>query len=237
VSNASSVAMAAHRYAGPRDEFARFGYVAIFYHWIVAVMILANILVAWQFPLVHGSLRSAIFQIHKSIGISVLLLSVLRLAWRLLNPPPPFPNTMRAWERSAAKLVERSFYFVMLALPLTGWAIVSTASLPISTILFGLVHWPNLFFLSTLPFDQKLVAYKLSVGAHHLLAKITYALFALHVLAALRHQFIKRDTVLARMIPFLARRGRTTDLRGPPDAPVPGAEQAHASFSCSSKTM
>jgi len=202
------------RSAAARDEFERFTTVAIFFHWIVAALILANILIAWQFPLVHGSLRLAAFQIHKSIGISVLLLSLLRLAWRVLNPPPPFANTMRAWEMGASKLVERSFYFIMLALPLTGWALSSASDLHVPIVLFGVVHWPDMPFLGTLPFEQKLGVYSSAVAAHHLLAKITYALVALHVLAALRHQFIKRDLVLARMIPSLARRRPLRDLRG-----------------------
>ncbi len=199
--------------AEPANEIARFNYVAIFFHWIVAALILTNILLAWQFPVMHGTLRFAILQLHKSIGISILLLSVLRLMWRLLNPPPPFASTMRAWEMSAAKFVERSFYFVMLAMPLTGWAIVSTSDLHIPTILFGVAQWPDLPVLSALPFEQKLAAYSVAVNAHHLLARMIYALFALHVLAALRHHFIKRDSVLARMIPFLAPRRTFPDLR------------------------
>jgi cytochrome b561 len=201
------------RSAPTRDEFQRFTYIAIFFHWIVAGLILTNILIAWQFPLLHGSLRAAVFQIHKSIGITVLLLSVLRLAWRMLNPPPPFAKTMRAWETGASKLVERSFYFIMLTLPLTGWALSSASDIHVPIVLFGVVRWPDIPLIGTLPFDQKLGVYSLSVAAHHLLAKITYVLVAVHVLAALRHQYIKRDLVLARMIPSLARRRPIHDLR------------------------
>jgi cytochrome b561 len=132
----------------------------------------------------------------------------------MLNPPPPFANTMRAWEKESSKIVERSFYFIMLALPLTGWALSSASDLHVPIVLFGVVHWPDMPFLGTLPFEQKLGVYSSAVAAHHLLAKITYALVALHVLAALRHQFIKRDLVLARMIPSLARRRPLRDLRG-----------------------
>ena len=201
------------RSAPTRDKFERFTTIAILFHCGIAALMLANILIAWQFPLVHGPLRAAVFQIHKSIGITVLLLSVLRLAWRMLNPPPPFANTMRAWEKESSKIVERSFYFIMLALPLTGWALSSAADLHVPIALFGIVHWPDIPFIGTLPFDTKLGVYSLSVAAHHLLAKITYGLVALHVLAALRHQFIKRDLVLARMIPSLARPRPFRDLR------------------------
>lgn len=194
-----------------KGDFARFNYVAIFFHWIVAALIFANVLIAWQFSWVQGPMRLLAFQAHKSIGITVLLLSVLRLLWRAVSTLPPFPETMRSWEKGASKIVERGFYFIMLALPLTGWAIASTSDLGIPTILYGVVHWPNIPVISTLPFEWKLRAYGASVDAHHLLAKITYALVGLHVLAALRHQFIKRDYILARMIPSLA--PRPADLR------------------------
>jgi cytochrome b561 len=195
------------------DGVVRFSDVAIFFHWVVAALILANILIAWQFHSIHGALGSTILQIHKSIGITILLLSVLRLMWRLLNPPPPFAITMQASEQGAAKIVERSFYFIMFAMQLTGWAIVSASSLPTPVTLFGVVHWPYIPSLGTLPFDQKLRMYGLSVGAHYLLGSITYALLTLHVLAALRHQFLKRDAVLARMIQLLAQRKAVADRR------------------------
>jgi cytochrome b561 len=207
------VAMEGRRPEPMDDGIVRFSYVAIFFHWVVAALILANILIAWQFRSIHGALGSAILQIHKSIGITILLLSVLRLMWRLLNPPPPFAITMQSWEKGATKIVERSFYFIMFAMPLTGWAIVSASSLPTPITLFGVVHWPYIPSLGTLPFDQKLRMYGLSAAAHHLLASITYALFALHLLAALRHQFLKRDAVLTRMIPALARRRAVADRR------------------------
>lgn len=213
MSSYDAVVMGSRRSEPLDDGVVRFTYVAIFFHWVVAALIFTNILMAWQFHSIHGALGSAILQIHKSIGITILLLSVLRLMWRLLNPPPPFATTMQAWEKGAATIVERGFYFIMIAMPLTGWAIVSTLSHPTSIRLFGVVHWPYIPFLSTLPFDQKLGVYSLSVAAHHLLARITYALLALHVLAALRHQFIKRDAVLARMVPALARRRATAGPR------------------------
>lgn len=194
-----------------KGDFARFNTVAIFFHWIVAALILANILIAWQFTWVRGPMRLLAFQAHKSIGITVLLLSVLRLLWRAVSRLPPFPETMRNWEKGATKIVERGFYVIMLALPLTGWAIASTTDLGVPTILYGVVHWPNIPVIGTLPLESKLHVYGASVAAHHLLAKITYALVGLHVLAALRHQFIKRDYILARMIPSLA--PRPADLR------------------------
>jgi len=189
-----------------KGDFARFNDVAIFFHWSVAALILANILIAWQFSWLRGPMRLLAFQAHKSVGITVLLLSVLRILWRAASKLPPFPETMRSWEKGATKIVERGFYVMMLALPLTGWAIASTSDPAVPTILYGVVRWPNIPIIGTLPLEWKLRAYGAAVEAHHLLAKITYALVGLHVLAALRHQFIKRDHILARMIPSLAPR-------------------------------
>jgi cytochrome b561 len=194
-------------------EFARFNYVAIFFHWTIAALISANILIAWQFPTVHGPLKYLAFQTHKSIGITVLLLSVLRLLWRAVSTLPPFPKTMRSWEKTASKIVEQSFYFIMLALPLTGWALVSTSPLQIPTMLYGAVHWPNIPVVGTLPHNLKLNVFAASVEAHQFLVKVTYSLIALHVLAALRHQFIKQDYVLARMLPLLGPRRTPADVR------------------------
>jgi cytochrome b561 len=209
-----SGAVAARRAAMSDDEFARFNYGAIFFHWAIAGLILANILIGWQFPMLHGQLRAAALQLHKSIGITVLLLSVLRLLWRRLSTLPPFPNTMRTWEKVSAKFVEWWLYFIMFAMPLTGWAVVSSSGLQVPTVLFGMVHWPDIPILGTLPLEKQLAVFSFFVSAHHFVAKMIYVLVGFHVLGALRHQFIKRNLVLARMIPALSRRSRVADLRG-----------------------
>jgi len=209
-----SGAVVTRRSAISDNEFTRFNYAAIFFHWTIAGLILANILIGWQFSAVHGPLRQATFQLHKSIGITVLVLSVLRLLWRRLSTLPPFPTTLRAWEKMSAKFVEWWLYFVMFAMPLTGWAIVSSSGLQIPTMLFGIVRWPDIPALGTLPLERQLAVYGFFVDAHHFVAKMIYVLVGFHVLGALRHQFIKRDLVLARMIPVLARRKAVRDLRG-----------------------
>ena len=195
------------------DEFARFNYGAIFFHWAIAGLIVANVLIGWSFSAIQGPLRQEVFQLHKSIGITVLLLSALRLMWRRLSTLPPFPATMSAWEKLSAKFVEKWLYFVMFAMPLTGWAAVSSSGLHIPTMLFGSVHWPDIPVLGTLPLEKQLAAYSFFIGAHRFVAKMIYVLVGFHVLGALRHHFIKRDLVLARMIPSLARNGARADLR------------------------
>jgi cytochrome b561 len=147
-------------------------------------------------------------QLHKSIGITVLILSTLRLTWRLAAPAPPLPSYVRGWEKWLAQTVHVLFYVVMLGLPLTGWAF-SSASPEIQVypiVLFHLVPWPAIAPLTSLPHDQMKAAHGLFLAGHQLLAKLAYGLIVLHVAGALKHQFISNDDVVARMIPFLRRR-------------------------------
>lgn len=186
---------------------ARYAGVAIALHWLIALLILGNIGLAWYFNTLTGLDRVAPTQLHKSIGITVLILSVLRLAWRLSVKPPPLPAGTPVWERLAAGAVHTLFYVIMLGLPLTGWAMVSASPLihafPIK--LYGLTEWPAIGPLTTLPPDQMHATHKALEASHGLLAKLTYVLVVLHVGAALMHQFVRRDVIAARMIPFLRR--------------------------------
>jgi cytochrome b561 len=185
----------------------RYHAVAMALHWLIAVLILTNIPLAWYFNSLHGLAKVGPTQIHKSIGITVLVLSLMRLAWRFVVPHPPLPASVTGWERLAATTVYVLFYVVMIGMPLTGWAMVSASRLifvyPITW--FGLFQWPAITSLTTLPPDQMHQAHHLFETAHGLGAKLTYVLIVLHVGAALRHQFIKRDEVFWRMFPFMRR--------------------------------
>jgi cytochrome b561 len=188
-------------------EARRYHAVAMTLHWLIAVLILTNIGLAWYFNTLHGLAKVGPTQIHKSVGITVLALSVLRLAWRFISPPPPLPASVTGWERMAANTVYVLFYVVMIGMPLTGWAMSSASRLitvyPITW--FGLFQVPAIGPLTTLPPDQMHQAHHLFETAHGLGAKLAYGLIVLHVAAALRHQFIKRDEVVWRMIPFIRR--------------------------------
>ncbi|MGA0602191.1 cytochrome b [Caulobacter sp. KR2-114] len=186
---------------------ARYSAVAITLHWLIAVLLIGNIGLAWYFNTLTGLERVAPTQLHKSIGITVLLLSLLRLAWRLAVKPPPLPAGTPAWERRVAGATHLLFYVVMLGLPLTGWFMVSASPLihafPIK--LYGLVEWPAIGPLTTLPHDQMHATHEAFETAHGLLAKLSYGLIVLHVGAALMHQFVRRDVIVPRMVPFLRR--------------------------------
>lgn len=192
----------------PRASLTRYGVVAMSLHWAIAALLIANIGLAWYFNTLMGIPKIAPTQLHKSIGITILSLSLARLAWRFIAPPPPLPPSLAGWERWAAGAVYVLFYVVMIGMPLSGWALTSASRLihvyPIT--LYGLVAWPAIGPLTTLPPAQMHAAHAAFLTTHRLLAKLAYGLTALHVAAALRHLFIRRDGVAARMIPFLRAR-------------------------------
>jgi cytochrome b561 len=145
--------------------------------------------------------RFMLFQTHKSIGLTVLVLSLLRLAWRLVNPIPPLPRGMHPLLRFASRATHFLLYFMIIAIPLAGWAMVSSSPLGLATPYFGLFSWPNIPFLADLPRATKMQNVDIFMTTHALLADLTIGLIALHVLGALYHQFLRRDDVLRRMIP------------------------------------
>ena len=197
----------AHSVGAARPQRSTYSSVAITLHWLIALAMLTNIGLAWYFGTLPKAAQVAPVQLHKSIGITVLLLTLIRIGWRLVNTPPPLPATMHTWEKWAATANHLVFYLLMLAMPLSGWAMVSASPLikVHPTMLYGVVPWPAFPFLPTDP-DQLHGAHKLLGSTHSLLAWLAYATIALHVAAALKHQFIDRDDVVARMIPLLRRK-------------------------------
>ena len=178
----------------------RYGGVAILLHWLTAALVVALLAIgATMIRLPLGMRQFQLYQWHKSLGIAVLALSLLRLGWRLAHRPPEFPASMPPWERRAARLAHWGFYALLLGLPLSGWAVVSASPLNIPTVLFGVLPWPHLPILGTLadkaPVEAAL-AWVHDVGAWGLLA-----LLGLHVAAALRHHILLRDDILRRMLP------------------------------------
>jgi cytochrome b561 len=193
--------------ASARAPRSTYSSVAITLHWLIALAMLTNIALAWYFQTLPRAAQVAPVQLHKSIGITVLLLTLIRIGWRLVNAPPLLPDTMPAWEKWAARANHFVFYGLMLAMPLSGWAMVSASPLikVHPTVLYWTIPWPTFPALPTDP-DQLHADHKLFSSTHELLAWLAYATIALHVAAALKHQIIDRDDVLARMLPFLRRK-------------------------------
>lgn len=181
-----------------RNTETRWGGIAQFFHWLIALLIIAQ--GAIGLTMVELGMTPAkvkVFALHKSIGLTILALGLLRLAWRLgqrapLDPPMPH------WQRNAAKLSHFLLYVLILALPLSGWLFNSAANFPLEW--FGLVHVPSL----THGLDPVLKAWALR--AHVVLFWLLAGLVVVHVAAALWHHFVHRDNVLLRMLPGFEKR-------------------------------
>jgi len=187
--------------SAPRGGHSRYSTVAIVLHWLIALAIMLQVSLAWR---MGGSTPQAfaLTQLHKSIGITILALSIIRLGWRLDNPPPPEPAGLTVWERGLSQAVHWGFYVIMIGMPLTGWLMVSTSRTAIPTLLFGVVHWPNVPGIEGLAPASKVMAHAIGKNGHGILALGVYGLFALHVGGALKHQFFEPDTpILPRMAP------------------------------------
>lgn len=191
----------------PRGD--RYTAVAITLHWLIAAAILTLLAAGlWMTTAIQQpGTRAFAFQVyqwHKALGLTVLVLSLARLAWRFTHAAPPLPDGMSAIERFGAKATHWGFYALMIGMPLLGWAMVSASPLGLPTIVFGLFEWPHIPWLAALD-DKKPVEDVLKL-AHRTGGYLMLGLAALHVAAALKHHVINRDDVLARMLPRAGRR-------------------------------
>lgn len=182
---------------------SRYSHMAMLLHWIIAAMILINLVLGWRMSFLTGMAQFDMFQLHKSVGITVLVLTAARLIWRLTHPAPALPRTMARWERFGAHATHWFFYLMMIGMPLTGWAMVSVSPWNIPTLLWHWIPWPHIAVLHDLTPARK-AGVEAATGSIHLyLAFGGATLIALHVAAALKHQFITKDGVLGRMVPGL----------------------------------
>lgn len=193
----------------------RYTAVAIALHWAIALMIVGLIGVGWYMENLLGDAPAeraqyqTIVQLHKSFGITVLLLSVARIAWRIMNRPPKEPP-MPGWQAMASRSVHVLFYILIMAMPLSGW-IMASASGAFETRYFGTVDI-RLPVIPTLDAETREGLESAAGSAHSLMAWTIVGLLVLHVAGALKHQFVDRDGLMARMAPGVF--GRTA---GPPD--------------------
>ncbi|MDD4886527.1 MAG: cytochrome b [Thiomonas sp.] len=174
-------------------EPARYTRTAQALHWLIALLIFG------LFPLglyMHGlplSVRKIeLYAWHKWFGITVLLLVVLRILWRLTHRPPPLPASIARWQQGVAALMHELLYLLILFIPLSGWALSSAAGVP--------VVWWGVWTLPSLVGANPALAHLLEL-VHATLNYTMAALVAVHAAAAIKHQFIDHDGVLARMLP------------------------------------
>jgi len=186
------------------NSSSRYGAIAMTLHWLMAIMILFMLgLGLFMTSLEETDPRTfPLFQLHKSIGLTILILAIGRLAWRLASPAPALPESVRSWERRGSRLVHALLYMLMLAIPLMGWATVSAAALAVPTMWFGLFEWPHIPFLANLPRAEKRVIDGQLAATHAVLALSMLALALVHIAAALKHHFRDHDDVLKRMLPW-----------------------------------
>ena len=183
---------------------SRYSTGAIAFHWIIAALIALNFVAVWVAERMPKPEHMQIMANHMAFGLTILVLSVISVLWRLFHPRPPYVATIRPWEAMLARIVQTLFWFLIIAMPITGWGMV-TAS-PTST---G-VSWFGLFTVPPLPFAHGSGAGGTFHDVHETFAWLMLGLIALHVAGALKHQLFDRDGTLGRMVPFM----RKTDLRG-----------------------
>jgi cytochrome b561 len=186
-----------------RDSELRYGSVSIAFHWIIAALVILNLaggIYMGYLPRADPS-KALIIMLHKSTGLTILTLSVLRLVWRLMNPWQPLPIDMSPVLKFGARATHFLFYVLIIGIPLSGWAMVSASKNPAPIVWYGLFEWPKLGFVMSLPADQK-KSWDHTLGAtHELLAYFAIALIVLHVGAALYHHYVRRDQIMRRMSP------------------------------------
>jgi cytochrome b561 len=176
------------------ESRARYTAVAQALHWLIAALIVVQFSLAWtadDLPL--GMHKLALLARHKSFGMTVLMLAILRLAWRLFNPAPPLPAGMSKLERFLARATHVAFYVLLFAMPLSGWLMSSAKNYSVSW--FGMFTWPNLLAPNERWFD-------VLRSTHDVLSYVLFGVAILHIAAALKHHFWNKDDVLTRMLPF-----------------------------------
>ena len=170
--------------------------VSIALHWTIALLVFGQIGLVMAHDVTHGSdMSRTLLNLHKSGGLLILALTLVRIGWRFKEPMIALPAEMPGWEKLLARGTQIGFYLVLIGLPLGGWAASSAAARDIS--FYGLFNWP------LLPIGGGRDAARQFIEMHELGAKALYVLLFLHIAGALKHQFINRDNILRRMLPFI----------------------------------
>ena len=184
----------------------RYSRVAIAFHWALAFLILLQIVLGWwmnEWVPDHSPAQKTIEGVHNSTGLTILILVVARIAWRLAHRPPLLSPYTPMWERWLSRSVQWLFYILMLALPLTGWAMVSMHKS--GSISFWGLPFPQMPGMATLGgANPRLLRGALQLFHTNILIWVVLANLALHVAGALKHQFDGRP-VLQRMWPGRSR--------------------------------
>jgi cytochrome b561 len=181
----------------PQQELSNtpgYGGLAKILHWSIATLIAAQFALGWSMPHIGRNTRpGTLINLHFSVGMVILLLVIVRLAWRLTHPVPPVPTHVPLWQQRAARAAHWLLYVLLFAIPILGWLSASGRNFPVS--LFGVIQFPQL-----LPAKHPWTG---TLGDIHTLLSnyVLLGVVALHGLAALYHHFIVHDGTLRRMLP------------------------------------
>lgn len=181
------------------NKVTRYNRTAVILHWVVALAMIVNVMLALSVPYIEESKIRLAIDTHKSLGITVLGLALLRILWRLHHTPPAFPRAKPLWQKWTAHATHLSLY-----LPLSGWlhdsAWKDAATHPMYW--FGLFEWPRISTISTVDPALKEQLHTVFGVIHEYLAYVLYALFVLHMAAALKHHMSERNPLKGRgMLP------------------------------------
>jgi cytochrome b561 len=170
-----------------RNETHKYGAVSQVLHWLIVLGLIASYFVA---EAAEDDQVGGLMGLHRSIGITILALAVLRLLWRLYDRTPPWPATMAGYERVIARATHWTFYALLFALPVTGWLLSSAEG--------DAVRYFDLFDLPALSTGVDEDTFE---ELHEALFNVLLAFAALHVVGALKHHFWDHDRVLRSMLP------------------------------------
>lgn len=173
---------------------ARYSKGAMAFHWIIAIAVIANWRIAEAADHAAKADAGAIWSYHKALGITILIFTLGRLAWRLTHKVPPLPNNYASWERILARGTHLLFYVLLIGLPLGGW--LANSYFGNGVDMFGLFTWP------ALPVGEAKETGRAIFDLHKTGGEIMIYLIALHILGALKHTFFDKDGGIFRMLPF-----------------------------------
>lgn len=182
------------------DE-GRYSPAGIAFHWIMAALVLFQLGWGWYTGFISvGGDKLRAYEIHSAVGLPILLLALLRLAWRVVIPGPENDADNQGWQSHTAHITHYLFYICFFGLPLSGWAMWSSVAAPGPLYLGGIVPWPQM------PFEELSEVGRWRVmgfaeDVHHVLVLLLVILVPAHVGAALKHHFWDRDDVLGAMLP------------------------------------
>ena len=168
----------------------RYGSVARALHWIIAILILFNLFLGFAHEALPRDWK--VMPVHKSVGLTVLALTILRIVWRFTHKAPPPPPAPPRWGEGGGAATHFAFYAFMLIVPLTGWIMSSSGDRPLT--------WFFLFDVPKFTVSKGDAIVGISGETHEIGGFVWATLIVVHILAALRHHFILKDDALRRMI-------------------------------------